>query len=149
MEFEDPSRAMARDELEPALLLMRRPPILSLRRRPGLSLHPGWPQLVAVLDTNALANAACFEAKSGYESLVTRLIQTGRVPCFVADHVPREIEEHLPRIARTQGIAPASAFHVWETEIAPLLRIVELPIGEYLRPEIASIREPKRGDPDD
>ncbi len=104
---------------------------------------------MAVLDTNALANAACFEASSGHESLVTRLVQTGRVPCFIADHVPAEIAEHLPRIARTQGTDPVAAFEVWEHKISPLLRVVELPIGEYLRPEIATIRDPRRGDLDD
>ncbi len=112
-----------------------------------MSSHP---QLVAVVDTNALANACCLQAATGHDSLITRLVATERVPCFIADHVPGEMDEHLERISRSQRIDPAEAFRVWRTDVSPLLRVVELPIGEYLRPEIAAIRQPPpEGDPDD
>ncbi|MFE9205655.1 PIN domain-containing protein [Micromonospora sp. NPDC007230] len=120
------------------------------RRQSGLTIISGRPQLVAVLDTNALTNACCLQAATEEDSLITRLVATERVPCFIADHVPGEIEEHLERISRSQGIDPAEAFRVWRSDVAPLLRVVELPIGEYLRPEISAIRQPApTGDPDD
>jgi predicted nucleic acid-binding protein len=126
------------------------PPASPWRLQPGLALSPGCPQVVAVLDTNALANACCYEAATGFDSLVTRLVYTERVPCFIADHVPGEMHEHLERICRSRKVDPADAFHVWHTKVAPLLRVVELPVGEYLRPEIAGIRRPEPdGDPDD
>jgi predicted nucleic acid-binding protein len=125
-------------------------PVGSWRRQPGLTVSSESPQLVAVLDTNALANACCHEAGTGFSSLVTRLVNTGRIPCFIADHVPDEMDEHLERICRSRKVDPAEAFRVWHSNVAPLLRIVELPIGEYLRPEIAAIRRPAPdGDPDD
>ncbi|SCF18975.1 PIN domain-containing protein [Micromonospora viridifaciens] len=120
------------------------------RRQSGLTVVSSHPQLIAVLDTNALANACCLQAATGHDSLITRLVATERVPCFIADHVPGEMDEHLERISRSQRIDPAEAFRVWRTDVAPLLRVVELPIGEYLRPEIAAIRQPPPGgDPDD
>ena len=124
-------------------------PVSPWRRQPGLAIASGSPQLVAVIDTNALANACCMEAATGLDSLVRRLVQTERVPCFVADHVPGEIEEHLEEICGSR-VDPAEAFRVYRESMAPLLRVVELPIGEYLRPEIAGIRQPAPdGDPDD
>lgn len=120
------------------------------RLRPELAWATGKPQLVAVFDTNAIATACCMEARSGYESLATRLVLTRRVPCFIADHVPGELNEHLERIARGQGLDPAVVALVWREQIAPLFRVVDLPIGEYLRPEIAGIRQSEpAGDPDD
>ncbi|MEU5554478.1 PIN domain-containing protein [Micromonospora sp. NPDC047793] len=123
---------------------------MPMRRQSGLTVLPHHAQLVAVFDTNALATACCMEADSGHDSLVTRLVATERVPCFIADHVPGEMEEHLERISRSQHVDTADALRVWRDDVAPLLRVVELPIGEYLRPEIAAIRRPPpEGDPDD
>ncbi|SCF29530.1 PIN domain-containing protein [Micromonospora purpureochromogenes] len=120
------------------------------RLRPDLMHAPSEPQLVAVLDTNAIATACCMEAGSGHQSLATRLVLTGRVPCFIAEHVPGEIDEHLDRIARKMGVDMEAATAVWRERVAPMFRIVDLPIGEYLRPEIEGIRQPEpAGDPDD
>lgn len=103
-----------------------------------------------MLDTNAIATASCTEAVSGHQSLATRLVLTGRVPCFVAEHVPGEMYEHLDRIAQKMGVELEAATAAWRDRVAPLLRVVDLPIGEYLRPEIAGIRQPApAGDPDD
>lgn len=105
---------------------------------------------MAVLDTNAIATACCMEAGSGYQSLATRLVLTGRVPCFIAHHVPGELDEHLDRIARKMGVDIQAARAVWRDRVAPMFRVVDLPIGEYLRPEIAGIRQPEpAGDLDD
>ncbi|MDR6320057.1 PIN domain-containing protein [Actinoplanes couchii] len=123
---------------------------LKWRLRPDLMHITGEPQLVAVLDTNAIATACCMEAISGHQSLATRLVLTGRVPCFIAEHVPGEMDEHLDRIARKIGVDAGVATSVWRDRVAPLFRVVDLPIGEYLRPEIAGIRQPEPvGDPDD
>ena len=123
---------------------------LPWRLRPDLMHATGEPQLVAVLDTNAIATACCIEAASGHQSLATRLVLTGRVPCFIAEHVPGEMDEHLDRIARKIGVDVGVATGVWRDRVAPLFRVVDLPIGEYLRPEIAGIRQPEpAGDPDD
>ncbi len=120
------------------------------RRRPDFMHVTGKPQLVAILDTNAIAAACCMEAGSGQRSLVTRVVLTGRVPCFIAEHVPGEMDEHLDRIAGDLGVEMGAARVAWQGQIAPLLRVVDLPIGEYLRPEIAGIRQPPpAGDPDD
>jgi hypothetical protein len=120
------------------------------RLRPDLMRATGEPQLVAVLDTDALATACCMEASSGHQSLATRLVLTGRVPGFIADHVPGEMDEHLDRIAGKLDVDVMAAADVWRERVAPLFRVVELPIGEYLRPEIAGIRQPEpAGDPDD
>jgi hypothetical protein len=121
----------------------------SWRLQPGVTLKPGFPQLVAILDTNALANACCLEARSGNMSLPSRLMETGRVQCFIADHVQDELREHLERIVTRRGVSFDDAWDVWRNRIGPLMRVVELPIGEYLRPEIALIRDPDRGDHDD
>lgn len=118
--------------------------------RPDLMHVIGEPQLVAVFDTNAIATACCMEASSGHLSLVTRLVLTGRVPCFIAEHVPGETEEHLDRIAREMGVDALAVTAVWRERVAPLFRVIDLSIGEYLRPEIAGIRQSgPAGDPDD
>lgn len=122
----------------------------SWRLRPDLMHATGEPQLVAVLDTNAIATACCMEAGSGHQSLATRLVLTGRVPCFIAEHVPGEMDEHLDRITRKMGVDVHAARAVWGDRVAPMFRVVDLPIGDYLRPEIAGIRQPEpAGDPDD
>ncbi|GAA1582997.1 hypothetical protein J3R03_002121 [Actinoplanes couchii] len=76
--------------------------------RPDLMRVTGEPQLVAVFDTNAIATACCMEAASGHQSLATRLVRTGRVPYFIAEHVPGEMDEHLDRgVSRTVSAGAA------------------------------------------
>ncbi|RCG25926.1 hypothetical protein DQ384_30950 [Sphaerisporangium album] len=149
MDLED-RPALSTSLAVPGALVPAREDAHPWRIRPDLMHATGKPQLVAVLDTNAIATACCMEAGSGHQSLATRLVLTGRVLCFVAEHVPGEMNEHLDRIARKMGVDVGAAITVWREQVAPLFRVVDLPIGEYLRPEIAGIRLPEpSGDPDD
>lgn len=102
-----------------------------------------WPlrhSRVVVADADALARCACFAAR-GQVDLADRLVGTGHGPLYVAPHVPEEVTRCLRSVAAA-GPSPVpvdAAFAAWQG-LQSRLRVVELPIGEYLRPEIAGIR---------
>ena len=140
----------------------------SLRWQPGFSMptqrteptpfaaFAPWPSLVTITDTNVLASAAAYAARGGgVQDLIERLARTGRAPVFVSSHVESELHEHMERIAVELRVHPAAAWKAWERQLAPRIRMVDLPMGEYLRPEVAVIRNTyadfkrQRGDPDD
>lgn len=97
------------------------------------------PTRVVVVDADVLARCCCEEAR-GRVSLVSKLPAT-RCLLYVAAHVPAEVDRCLPRVAakRRPPVPLADALDAW-ARIRRLLRVVELPVGEYLRPEIADIR---------
>lgn len=106
---------------------------------------PAFPSLllplprVVVIDADVLARCSCEEAR-GRPSLVSQLA-AGRCQLYVAAHVPGEVKRCLPTVAAAQRPpVPLDAALVGWRRISGLLRVVELPIGEYLRPEIGDIR---------
>lgn len=92
------------------------------------------------MDADALARCACFEAR-GRVSVASQLVRAGHGPLYVASHVPQEVDSCLPAVAAS-GHPPVplpDARTAWY-RIRSRLRVIELPIGEYLRPEIGGIR---------
>lgn len=118
------------------------------------------PPRVVVVDADVLARCACREA-GGRTSVASELIRAGQAPLYTASHVPHEVDRCLPAVAAGNNppVPLDAAFTAWD-RIRSGLRVVELPIGEYLRPEIGGIRrcwragadhDPSRldGDPSD
>jgi hypothetical protein len=136
------------------------PPALVVpRQRTSPAAFPNfapWPGLVTVTDTNVLASAAAYAARGGgVQDLIERVALTGRAPVFVSTHVEDELDEHMERVARDLRVDPQLAWAAWKVQLAPRIRMVELPMSEYLRPEVANVRRTNaeckrhRGDPDD
>lgn len=97
-----------------------------------------WERQIVVADANALASA-CVAAARGKRVNILTIIASRRGCVVVAGHVPGEILPAIGEIARDQELADRAA-QVWYDQLAPCVRVVDLPIGEMLRPEIAVVR---------
>lgn len=104
-----------------------------------------WPAHVLVADTNFLARSAWFLARHPDQpSVLEEALRSGRSSARIAAHVPGEMPRAIRRIAR--GADPTAALAVWESQLAPLVRVVEIPVALHLNPAIWHVL---REDPDD
>ena len=94
---------------------------------------------VVVVDTQEIARA-CVRLARGGTPLLFAVLGSGRATVLVAEHIPTEVPRAITRICRK--MAPATkqrALVVWRDVVAPKIRVVPLPLGELLRPEIQII----------
>ncbi|MDH6128804.1 PIN domain-containing protein [Kitasatospora sp. GP82] len=113
--------------------------------------------LLAVLDTNALLIEACSQAKHNRpHHPLAALAGTRRATLYVAPHVLEEIDEHLPKMARTFGVPTGAADAALREHTLPLVRVVDLEIRDHLAPgtrhilrRIPGLPKAQQGDPDD
>jgi len=129
-------RSVENDSARVGDLVLRIP-----RSRPTASYRlTAWPMRVVIADADALVRCVLHEAR-GRRSYISELASTGSTPVFVASHVPDEVVLCLEKIADESEPHRSldSLLHMWRY-LGTFIRVVELPIGEYLRPEISSIR---------
>jgi hypothetical protein len=109
---------------------------------------------VVVVDTMAIARA-CVGLARGTPQLLFAILGSGRATVVVAEHVPTEVSRAIDRICRDCGDRThMRALQLWSDVVASKVRVVPLPFGELLRPEIqdiarGSLHPKRRGDPDD
>lgn len=114
------------------------------------------PPLVIIPDTMCLARVCVATAAAAASSPANEphgasklfaMLATGRVTMLLPPHVPHELPAAIAAIAavatiRSEQPAAAladSAAAIWRDRVRPLARVVHLPIGEYLRPEIGIV----------
>lgn len=104
-----------------------------------------WAAHVLVADTNVLARSAWFLAgHPDQRSSLEDALGSGRSYAFIAAHVPGEMSRAIRRIAR--GLDPTAALAAWELQLAPRVRVVDIPVALHLNPAIGHVL---REDPDD
>lgn len=104
----------------------------ALNRR---SLMP-WPASIVVADTMALAQACVGAVGEGNPPQLFTIMGTDRATILVGSHVPDEVCPAIVSIVRGDHDRALLAQEVWRMVVAPRVIVVDLPIGEYLRPEI-------------
>ncbi len=98
-----------------------------------------WDKIIVVADTNALARACVAFIRNSQPPTAATILGSHRAKVLVGCHVPTEIHRAIGRITRSEEEF-AQAVEVWHSQLSPGITVVDLPIGEYLRPEIAVLR---------
>jgi hypothetical protein len=102
-----------------------------------------------VLDTKAVINSACHHVRHGCSGRLDQAIllcHLGLVPLFAPHHVIEEVDEHLAERALQEGHDPVAVTHVWNQQLRPHIRVVDLEIRDHLDPRLRGVLAT---DPDD
>ncbi|MFF5075790.1 hypothetical protein ACFY36_01980 [Actinoplanes sp. NPDC000266] len=94
----------------------------------------------AVVDANALRDDLLRVAGGRGRTLMLKAANSGVLRLFCAPHVLDEVDEHLAEWSARKRLDPVIVRGVWESDVAPLLRCVDVPDG------LAAIAEQKRLD---
>jgi len=109
----------------------------------------GLVRAAVVLDTKAVINSACYRVRHGAPGRLEQAIplrHLGLVPLFAPRHVIEEVDEHLAERALEEGLDPAAVTRVWNEQLRPHIRIVDLEIRDHLDPRLRGVLA---ADPDD
>ena len=104
---------------------------------------------VVVLDTKAVINSACHRVRRGAPGRLEQAVllhPLGLVPLFTPRHVIEEVDKHLVGRALEEGLDPAAVARVWNQQLRPHIRVVDLEIRDHLDPRLRGVLA---ADPDD
>lgn len=99
--------------------------------------------LPVAVDANVLLRAVTRVARGNLSDLVTAA-REGAVRIYVGENVPAEVDEHLADLASATRVSIEDLQRIWQTDVRPLLRVVET--GMFEHPSLAAIIA---RDPDD
>jgi predicted nucleic acid-binding protein len=83
----------------------------------------------AVVDANALRDDLLRVAAGRGRTLMLKAANSGILRLFCAPHVLDEVDEHLVEWSAHKRLDPAVVRAAWESDLAPLLRCVDVPDG--------------------
>jgi predicted nucleic acid-binding protein len=83
----------------------------------------------AVVDANALHDDLLRMAAGRGRTLLLNAANSGVLRLFCAPHVLAEVDEHLDEWSARRRLDPAVVRATWATDVAPLLRCVDVPTG--------------------
>lgn len=83
----------------------------------------------AVVDANALRDDLLRIAGCRGRTLMLSAANSGVLRLFCAPHVLEEVDEHLEEWSAHKGLDPAVVRAAWTSDLAPLLRCVDVPDG--------------------
>jgi len=108
-----------------------------------------WPVTVVVADANVLAQACVRAAQKGSTPNVFTILGTGRADILIGSHVPGEMGKAIAKITVRKSVLTKAALDIWTEVVAPQITVIDLPIGEYLRPEVQVVAQGVPGVPAD
>jgi len=108
-----------------------------------------WPVTVVVADANVLAQACVRAAQKDNPPNVFTILGTGRADILIGSHVPGEMGKAIAKITVRKSVLTKAALDIWTEVVAPQITVVDLPIGEYLRPEVQVVAQGVPGVPAD
>ena len=83
----------------------------------------------AVVDANALRDDLLRVADGRGRTLMLNAANSGVLRLFCASHVLEEVDEHLEGWSAQRGLDPLLVRATWKSDLAPLLRCVDVPDG--------------------
>lgn len=108
-----------------------------------------WPVTVVVADANVLVQACVRAAQKDNPPNVFTILGTGRADILIGSHVPGEMGKAIAKITVRKSVLTKAALDIWTEVVAPQITVVDLPIGEYLRPEVQVVAQGVPGVPAD
>jgi len=108
-----------------------------------------WPVTVVVADANVLAQACVRAAQKGNPPNVFTILGTGRADILIGSHVPGEMGKAIAKNTVRKSVLTKAALDIWTEVVAPQITVIDLPIGEHLRPEVQVVAQGVPGVPAD
>lgn len=98
------------------------------------------PVTVVVADAMVLMRMSCRLALASLTtSLASDAAATGRARIYITAEVEEEVARRMPTVAR--NVTEAAALAAWYTQLAPSIKVVDLPFGDVLHPGVRRITD--------